>query len=55
MRTLLAIEEVIEEYGDYLLRIAYLYVKNEATAEDLVQDVFITFYEKKPSTEENLL
>lgn len=47
MRTLLAIEEVIEEYGDYLLRIAYLYVKNEATAEDLVQDVFITFYEKK--------
>lgn len=41
------IEKVIEEYGDYLLRVAYLYVKNEATAEDIVQDVFIIFYEKQ--------
>lgn len=41
------IERIIEEYGDYLLRVAYLYVKNEATAEDIVQDVFINFYEKK--------
>ena len=41
------IEEVIAEHGDYLLRIAYLYVKNRATAEDIVQDVFIAFYHKQ--------
>ena len=41
------IEEIIAEHGDYLLRVAYLYVKNSATAEDIVQDVFIAFYEKR--------
>ncbi|WP_415579358.1 sigma-70 family RNA polymerase sigma factor [Filibacter tadaridae] len=41
------IEEVIDEHGDYLLRVAYLYVKNRATAEDIVQEVFIAFYEKQ--------
>lgn len=41
------IEEVIAEHGDYLLRVAYLYVKNRATAEDIVQDVFISFYQKQ--------
>lgn len=41
------IEEIIAEHGDYLLRVAYLYVKNIATAEDIVQDVFIAFYEKQ--------
>jgi len=41
------IEEVVATYSDYLLRVAYLYVKNKATAEDVVQDVFISFYEKQ--------
>ena len=41
------IEEVITQHGDYLLKIAYLFVKNEATAEDIVQDVFISFYQKQ--------
>jgi RNA polymerase sigma factor (sigma-70 family) len=41
------IEEIIAEHGDYILRVAYLYVKNRATAEDIVQDVFIVFYEKQ--------
>lgn len=41
------IEEVIAQHGDYLLKVAYLYVKNEATAEDIVQDVFIAFYQKQ--------
>lgn len=41
------IEEVIAKHGDYLLRVAYLYVKNRATAEDIVQEVFITFYERQ--------
>ena len=41
------LEEVIAEHGDYLLRVAYLYVKNRGTAEDIVQDVFISFYQKQ--------
>lgn len=41
------IEAVIAQHGDYLLKVAYLYVKNEATAEDIVQDVFISFYQKQ--------
>ncbi|MCZ2258088.1 sigma-70 family RNA polymerase sigma factor [Sporosarcina sp. G11-34] len=41
------IKGIIAEHGDYLLRVAYLYVKNNATAEDIVQDVFIAFYEKQ--------
>jgi len=41
------IEKIIAEHGDYLLKVAYLYVKNEATAEDIVQDVFIAFYQKQ--------
>ena len=41
-----SIEQVIEAYGDYLLRVAYVYVKNKETAEDIVQEVFITYYEK---------
>lgn len=41
------LEEIIEEYGDYLLRVAYLYVKDLTIAEDIVQDVFIAFYKKQ--------
>jgi len=41
------IEQIIAEHGDYLLKVAYLYVKNEATAEDIVQDVFIAYYQKQ--------
>ena len=41
------IEQIMAEHGDYLLKVAYLYVKNEATAEDIVQDVFIAFYQKQ--------
>lgn len=47
MKTLLAIHKVIDEYGDYMLRVAFLYVKNKTTAEDIVQDVFIAFYENQ--------
>lgn len=41
------IEMVLDEYGDYLLRVAYLYVKNERTAEDIVQDVIVKFYQNE--------
>lgn len=35
----------MEEFGDYLLRVAYVYVKNQRTAEDIVQDVFIHYHQ----------
>ncbi|GKV69692.1 RNA polymerase subunit sigma-24 [Sporosarcina sp. NCCP-2716] len=39
------IEQVIVEYSDYLLRVAFVYVKDQKTAEDIVQDVFIRHYQ----------
>ncbi|WP_342534416.1 sigma-70 family RNA polymerase sigma factor [Lysinibacillus sp. FSL K6-0057] len=37
------LEEMIEEHAAHLLRLAYFYVKNRQTAEDIVQEVFIKF------------
>jgi RNA polymerase sigma-70 factor (ECF subfamily) len=34
----------IEQYGHYLIRLAYAFVKDEAKAEDIVQEVFIRYY-----------
>jgi len=41
-----SIDQVIDEYSRYLVRIAYLYVKNWSTAEDIVQEVFVTYFQK---------
>lgn len=41
-----ALLEVMNLYGDYLLRTAYLLVKDYQTAEEAVQDTFITAFEK---------
>ncbi|MFJ7666338.1 sigma-70 family RNA polymerase sigma factor [Lysinibacillus sp. NPDC097195] len=38
--------DAMTQYGDYLVRVCYTYVKNWAVAEDLVQDTFVKFYEK---------
>ena len=35
------IESLIEEYGNDVLRIAYMYVKDIHAAEDMFQEVFI--------------
>ena len=35
------IESLIEEYGNDVLRTAYMYVQNKDVAEDIFQDVFI--------------
>lgn len=40
------IDQIIEEHSRYLVRIAYLYVKNWSTAEDIVQEVFVTYFQK---------
>ncbi len=36
----------MQEKTDYLLRLAYLYVKDWPAAEDIVQDVFLKFYQE---------
>ena len=47
-----AFKEVMETYSDYLLRIAYLYVKDWQVAEDIVQDTFLSYYVKFEQFEE---
>ncbi|WP_342535551.1 sigma-70 family RNA polymerase sigma factor [Lysinibacillus sp. FSL K6-1151] len=40
------LEEIIDEHAEHLLRLAYFYVKNRQTAEDIVQEVFIKFSQR---------
>lgn len=40
------ISELVDQYGDMILRLAYTYLKNKADAEDVVQDVFMKIIEK---------
>lgn len=39
-------DTIMEEHSRYLIRIAYLYVKDWGIAEDIVQDVFVTYFQK---------
>ncbi|MER1999364.1 MAG: sigma-70 family RNA polymerase sigma factor [Lysinibacillus sp.] len=41
------LEEYIEQYGDYLYRIAFIYMKDQHAAEEVVQDVFMKLYETR--------
>ncbi len=41
-----ALKELMNLFGDYLLRTAYLLVKDKHLAEEMVQDTFITAYQK---------
>lgn len=45
------IHYLIDKYADMLIRISYSYMKNMSDAEDITQDVFIRFLEKKPDFE----
>ncbi|QUG40028.1 sigma-70 family RNA polymerase sigma factor [Psychrobacillus sp. INOP01] len=45
-------QQVMKEYTDYLLKLAYLYIKDWSAAEDIVQDVFLTYYQKAEQFEE---
>lgn len=40
-------ENIIERYGEALIRLAFTYVKNIQVAEDIVQDVFVKAFEKR--------
>ena len=39
-------DQIMNEHSRYLVRIAYLYVKDWSAAEDVVQEVFITYFRK---------
>lgn len=41
-----ALQELMSLYGDYLLRTAFLLLKDRYTCEEIVQDTFITAFEK---------
>lgn len=45
------IHYLIDKYADMLIRISYSYMKNMSDAEDVTQDVFIRFLEKRPDFE----
>ena len=47
------IENLIREYGNDVLRTAYMYVKDIHTAEDIFQDVFIKVNQKLSTFEGN--
>lgn len=38
------LEEVMNAHGEYLIRMAFMYVKDWPTAEDIVQETFISYY-----------
>lgn len=40
--------QILDRYGNMILRLAYSYLKNSADAEDVFQDVFIKLAEKNP-------
>lgn len=40
-------EDLVDHYGEELMRLAYTYVKNKQVAEDIIQDVFLRAYEKR--------
>lgn len=43
------IGSLIDKYGNTVLRLAYTYLKNQADAEDVLQDVFLSIIEKSPA------
>ena len=46
------IKELMVQHMEYLIRLAYYYVKDLQAAEDIVQEVFIKFYDSESNYEE---
>lgn len=42
-------EWVVQTYSPMLLRVAFLYLKSTAEAEDIAQEVLLTYWQKKPT------
>ena len=41
------LEEAMDAYGEYCIRVAYLYVKDWTAAEEIVQDTFLAYYKQQ--------
>ncbi|MGE6514089.1 sigma-70 family RNA polymerase sigma factor [Lysinibacillus sphaericus] len=52
MLQIMELEEIMELHTERLIRFAYYYVKDLQGAEDIVQDVFIKFYDNQQNYEE---
>lgn len=48
-----AMKQIMDDYSGYLLQISYMYVKNWATAEDIIQDAFIKYFKAQDQFEGN--
>ena len=46
------LEKIMEKHTERLIRLAFYYVRDLQCAEDIVQDVFIKFYEQQENYEE---
>ena len=49
------LEQVMDEHGEHLLKMAYFYLRDHELAKDIVQEVFISFYEKSNYQEQGKL
>lgn len=45
-------EQIMEQHGEDLIRLAYMYVKDWQAAEDILQEVFISYYQKRNQFEQ---
>lgn len=45
------LEQVMEMYGKTIYRLAYSYTRSNADADDIYQDVFLRYYQKRPEFE----
>ena len=43
------IRDLVEKYGNMVLRLSYAYMKSQADAEDVVQEVFLKLIDKEPA------
>jgi len=50
-RDSILLRNIIQEHGEYLLRLAYFYVRDWPIAEDIIQEVFVTYYLKSDQFE----
>lgn len=48
-----AYHELVEQFGDRMLHLAYIIVKDRQVAEDVVQETFISLYQKLHTFSEN--
>ncbi|MGO1059197.1 sigma-70 family RNA polymerase sigma factor [Planococcus sp. FY231025] len=45
-------EQIMDQHGEALIRLAYMYVKDWQAAEDILQEVFISYYQKRDQFEQ---